>query len=147
MKKILLVLVVLFGMVSFALAQPGPGMDPEKREQKIKALYIAFITKEVKLTESEAQKFWPIHSEFDSEMMALRSEKDIIKRDEAMLNIMKKYQDRFTKVVGAERTNTFYRVDREFRKKMIEKLQQVRQQREGGNFRPRNKAAQDPNWQ
>ncbi len=143
MKNILLILGILLGNISFAFAQLGPGGDAGQREQKIQALYVAYITRELKLTEAEAQKFWPVHTEFDTEMKALRTEKDVLKRDEAILNLKKKYQDRFTKILGAERTNIFYRVDTEFRKKMIERLQKLKEQ---NNFRQRNKAARDPNW-
>lgn len=140
MKKILLSLMVFLLTASATLAQPG---DPGQPKQRIQALYIAYITREVKLTEADAQKFWPVHSEYDADMIALRGEKDVIKREEAMVNVKKKFQDRFIKILGAERTNTFFRVDMEFRKRMLERLQQ----RQQNNFRPGNKVGQGPNWQ
>jgi LTXXQ motif family protein len=46
----------------------------EKREQ-IKAMKIAFITTELNLTPSEAEKFWPIFNAFDDKQFELRHQK------------------------------------------------------------------------
>ncbi len=123
MKHLFTYIFLLLGSVSFA--QPGP--DP-KKEQKIQALYVAYITQELKLTEDEAQKFWPVHREYDNEIKGLRAETSELERQQAALNIKKKYQDRFTRILGAQRTNDFYIKDGEFRKKLIERLKNMRQQ-------------------
>ncbi len=47
------------------------GRMKEKNEQ-IKALKVAFITTELKLTPSEAEKFWPIYTVFDDRQFELR---------------------------------------------------------------------------
>ena len=109
-----------------AMAQPEPG----NREQKVQALYVAYITQELKLTEAEAQKFWPIHQQYDSELRAVPMS-DELARQQAQLNIKKKYQDRFAKVLGTDRTNSFYIKDGEFRKKLVDRLRKMRQQNQG----------------
>ena len=43
-----------------------------ERDEKIKALKIAFITERLQLSEIEAQKFWPIYNAFDDENNKLR---------------------------------------------------------------------------
>jgi len=130
MKKILLYLsMFVFSLnVSFAQEQPG---DESKRGEKIQALYVAYITQELKLSETEAQKFWPVHAQYDAEIKALRNDLPELDRQQAALNVKKKYQDRFNGILGANRTNEFFRKDGEFRKKMIERLRQMKQQ--GGN--------------
>lgn len=40
--------------------------DSNKRE-KIKALKVAFITERLELTETEAQKFWPVYNAYETE--------------------------------------------------------------------------------
>jgi len=124
---------ILFCCGFGAFAQPGAD-NANNREQKIQALYIAFITQELKLTEDEAQKFWPIHAMYDNEIKAVSST-DELSRQQAALNIKKKYQDRFAKVIGSQRTNNFYVKDEEFRKKLIERLRKLRQQNQGANRR------------
>lgn len=131
MKQLFTYIFLLMGFASFA--QPG---DDGKREQKIQALYIAYISQELKLTEDEAKKFWPIHTEYDNEIKGLRNESSELDRQQASLNIKKKYQDRFTRILGAQRTNDFYIKDGEFRKKLIERLRNMRQQ--NMNMRPQN---------
>ncbi len=116
-------------------AQEQRDTDPVKREQKIKALYVAYISQELKLTESEAQKFWPVHSEFDNDVRTVKLDLSELDRQQNVLNIKKKYQDRFTKIIGADRTNTFFRNDAEFRKKLVERLKNMRQQN-GNKARP-----------
>jgi hypothetical protein len=122
MKHFLLSLFMMMGLAS--QAQP----PNNNREEKIEALYIAYMTRELNLTEDDAQKFWPVHAQYDNEIKNLRSESSELERQQAVLNIKKKYQDRFTKILGAERTNNFFIKDGEFRKKLIERLKNMRQQ-------------------
>ena len=128
MKHILLLITLLIGSISFAHAQEDEP-DPVKREQKIKALYVAYVTQQLNLNETEAQKFWPLHSQFDGEIRSVDHNLPELERQQRILNIKKSYQDRFAKILGsAGRTDNFYRVDAEFRKKMVDKLRQLRQQ-------------------
>ena len=129
MKRILFSLLVFFSCMTFVRAQePPPPDDGAKKEQKIKALYIAYMTQELKLSEEEAQKFWPIHSQFDAELRAVSLDLPELERQQSILNIKKKYQDKFVKILGNNRTNDFYRKDGEFRKKLVERLQHLKQQ-------------------
>ncbi len=107
---------------------------PEGRQEKIKALYVAYITQELKLTEDEAQKFWPVHTQYENEIKAVKTEASELDRQQSILNIKKKYQDKFVKILGVTRTDNFYRTDAEFRKKLVERLKKMR---ENGNQRLR----------
>ena len=44
----------------------------DSKKEKIKALKIAYITKDLSLTTSEAEKFWPIYNAFDEKQFDLR---------------------------------------------------------------------------
>ncbi|MEO7978468.1 sensor of ECF-type sigma factor [Flavobacterium sp.] len=48
--------------------------NDEKRE-KIKAYKVSFLTTELELTSSEAQKFWPVYNAYDDKQFELRHEK------------------------------------------------------------------------
>jgi len=124
MKQLLLLTLLFTGFVS--QAQQPPGMA--NREQKIEALYVAYITKELNLNEDEAKKFWPIHTSYDQEVRAVRNESNEIERQQAVLNIKKKYQERFVNLLGQDRTNNFFIKDAEFRKKLVDQLRKMRQQ-------------------
>ena len=67
MKKITIILfVILTSWSTFS-------QDSDKRE-KIKALKVAFITERLSLTETEAQKFWPIYNVYETEKDKQRRE-------------------------------------------------------------------------
>ncbi|MFM2370043.1 MAG: hypothetical protein RL619_2364 [Bacteroidota bacterium] len=79
-KNILLILLLLF---SFNFYAQGERMK-EKKEQ-IKALKVAFLTTELDLTTSEAEKFWPLYNTFDDKQFELRHQK--------MKTLMKRMND------------------------------------------------------
>ena len=136
MKHILLSIFFLAGSLSFAYAQDDEA-DPSKREQKIQALYVAYITQQLNLNEEEAQKFWPLHKQFDSELRSVDLKIPELDRQQVVLNIKKKYQDRFTRILGNNRTDAFYRKDMEFRKKLVDTIRQRRQQNNMNQRPPR----------
>ena len=115
--------------MSPTFAQPGGGGN---KSEKVEALYVAYMTKQLNLTEDEAQKFWPIHTQYDNELKAVERNNNELERQQNALNVKKKYQDRFIKVLGADRTNEFFRNDAEFRKRMIERLKAIKEKRNDG---------------
>ena len=67
----------IFLLCGFSVqAQPGSGGG--NKEQKIEALYVAYMTRELNLTEDDAQKFWPVHKQYDNEIRGVRNEADEI---------------------------------------------------------------------
>lgn len=44
----------------------------ESKKEKIKALKIAYITKDLNLSSSEAEKFWPVYNTFDEKQFNIR---------------------------------------------------------------------------
>jgi hypothetical protein len=64
---------ILFLFLSFNFYAQGERFK-EKREQ-IKAMKVAFLTSELSLTSSEAEKFWPIYNTFDDKQFELRHQK------------------------------------------------------------------------
>lgn len=127
MKKLILLL-TLFFIGTTLFAQPSNKGD-KNNGQKLQALYIAYITKEIQLTEDEAQKFWPVHSQYDSEIKAAGAQTNELERQQAILNVKKKYQEKFIKIIGVERTNEFYKTDGSFREKMVQRLKKARMQK------------------
>lgn len=127
MKKLLLLLSFIS---SFAHLYAQPGKKDDKNKGKnIEALYVAYITREIKLTEEEARQFWPVHNQYDNEIRATISQTNELERQQSILNIKKKYQDKFVKIIGNERTNEFYKTDAAFREKMIQRLRKTKQQK------------------
>lgn len=136
MKRIIL-LITLFACSFSSVSAQEEDTDPVKREQKIQALYVAYITQQLNLNEAEAQKFWPLHKQFDDDLKTVDINKPELERQQAVLDIKKKYQDKFSKIIGNNRTDDFYRKDLEFRKKLVERLRKLRQQNNVNQRPPR----------
>lgn len=117
MKKICLIITFAF-IAGFAKAQED--IPSEKQQQNIEALKVAFISKELALTPEEAQKFWPVYNQYSKELNStLRDEKDVLVRDEKVLNLRKSYKDQFSKVLGQERMNRVFNSEGRFRQLLI----------------------------
>jgi hypothetical protein len=104
--------------------EPGPRsgerMRPEQRE-KIEMFKIQFITKNLELTTTEAEGFWPVHEAHKKVMQEIIKTKmnDEILMQEAMLNARKKYKADLLPVLKTEeRVNKALRIERDFLYKM-----------------------------
>ena len=106
----------------------------ERGKEKIKAIYIAFITQELNLNEQESEKFWPIHNQYDVELKQVH-QKDIneLEKEESALTVRKKYAIKFSKIIGTDRTYLFYKKDKEFRDKLIDKVRERRMKKNREN--------------
>lgn len=132
MKKFILYISFLFAAFNAVAQAPVEGQINPQKEEKIKALYVAYMTQQLKLTPEEAQKFWPMHAQYDAELRAINvNSPNELDRQQAALNVKKKYENNFSKMLGTERSNNFYRQDGEFRKKLVERLRQMKQNRQG----------------
>jgi hypothetical protein len=123
MKKYLLILTLLLGSISVAFAQEP---DDAAKQEKIQALYVAYVTQQLQLTPDEAQKFWPLHTQFANELKTVKQDLPELVKEEARLNIKKKYQENFSKVLGTNRCERFFRMNDEFKRKLRDRLQNQR---------------------
>jgi len=71
--KVKNLLPILFFFATFSFYAQSDKTD-EKRE-KIKAYKVSFLTTELELTSTEAEKFWPIYNAYDDKQFELRHEK------------------------------------------------------------------------
>jgi hypothetical protein len=120
MKKYLLLILVFFGILSFANAQNA-------RSEKIQALKVAFITQKLNLTPAEAERFWPVYNDYENEIKTLRANNkngDVIDNEEKLLDIRKKYRPQFEKILGPSRMNDLFTAERDFRKILIQRLKE-----------------------
>jgi hypothetical protein len=118
MKKYLLILTLFFGSFSVAFAQDDQGKKP----RDIEALYVAYVTQQLQFTPEEAQKFWPLHTQFANELKSISNDLPELEKQQARLDIKKKYQGGFNKIIGSARCERFYGL----RDAFIEKLTQRR---------------------
>jgi hypothetical protein len=131
MKKIIYMLTLALGVTVVAVAQEnGQGKD----DGRIEALKIAYLTKKLNLSTEEAQKFWPIYNQYIAEVRKVRidarqNKEGEIQTEEKLLHIRKRYNGEFSKVLSAEKTNSFFRAEKEFGTFLQKELLERRQQR------------------
>jgi hypothetical protein len=130
MKKILLITTILMGSLFAAKAQDDQPGDEAKRQEKIKALYVAYITQELNLNADEAQKFWPLHAQFETDIKAVKSDMPELEKQQTVLNIKKKYQENFNRILGPKRCERFFRMDGEFKRKLLDRIRKQQQLRQ-----------------
>lgn len=131
MKRFLLALMVLLGSFASARAQEDlPDGNDGKQLEKVQALYVAYITRELNLSADDAQKFWPVHAEFEREVKGVPANLPELDRQQRVLDIKKRYQERFNRVLGSGRTENFFRKDTEFRRRLLEHIKRVKQRRQ-----------------
>jgi Spy/CpxP family protein refolding chaperone len=89
LKTLLSIFIVLFSICSFS--QNPKIKEKQEKEEKIRSLKIALITNELKLTPTEAEKFWPIYNAFEDKQIEIRHKKrrsSIIFMDESVFSTL-----------------------------------------------------------
>ncbi len=142
MKKIALI------VAAFAFAFPvfSQNNAREKIEQKVKIQRIAFITQRLSLTETEAQQFWPIFNEYTEKLQVIRKKPKLEKpveelenadlekvilaqfdRESRELDLKTAYFPRLKKVISVKKIAQLYRAEKDFRKELVNQLQEMRE--------------------
>ncbi len=131
MKKILLILTILMSSLLVVKAQDGGQGDDAQKQEKIQALYVAYVTKQLELSPEDAQKFWPVHTQFTNELKGVKQDLPELEKQQAILNIKKKYQDNFNRILGPQRCERFFKLRDDFNRKLLERFnkQRANQQR------------------
>jgi hypothetical protein len=154
MKKIISVLALAVLVCTAAFAQKEKGNKEQWRE-KVRAEQAAFIKSELKLSDAEAQKFWPVYEEiqarrreafkesFDA-MKALKEDLDkggdSGKSLDKYLSTKKKIQDldndavkKYSKVLPKEKLAKLVLTEEHFRHNQIGKFGHGGQHQQGGH--------------
>lgn len=129
MKKLYLILsFICTGLLANAQQEV---QQPDKKEQDIEALKVAFISKELQLTPEEAQQFWPVYNQYSKEMKTVINDNqgDVIDNEEKVVNLRKRYRERFIKVLGQQRMNRMFGAEAGFRQLLIKAMRKQKQLR------------------
>ena len=153
-----MLLSVLFAPMMSLMAQDQTG---NAREQ-VEAFRVAYYTRELSLTTGEAQSFWPVYNEYadaleanrktqrqtqqrlrqaytggtDQEIEELLSE--LMSLKQAEVDITVEYHEEFKEVLPIRKVARLYKAETDFKRKLLEHLQERRQARRNGmNGRPR----------
>ena len=92
---------------------------PDKRAE-LKALKIGYLTKQLELTSSEAEIFWPIYNEFDKKMFELRQQKILKSRNLNIENLTDEDALELIESIKESEKNKF-----DFESQLIEDLMKI----------------------
>jgi hypothetical protein len=87
---------------------------------QLEAMKTAFITTRLQLTPQEAQKFWPIYNVYSEEVRQVifnfrhDPNRNELAKEEALLNIKKKYSVEFLKAIPPPKINDFFQAEIDF---------------------------------
>jgi hypothetical protein len=133
MQKKFILLLITAGIFLSAMAQ-----EIEKKKANIEALKAAYITKQLNLSIEEAQQFWPLHNLYMAELKKARKERinNELAFEEQALNIRKKYNLEFKKVLNSEeRVNNIFKSERSFNMMLHRELMNRRMNNPGSKRR------------
>jgi hypothetical protein len=148
MKKIFLITAIFFSLYSSVFSQHNRRFMQNK--EYIDKERIPFFTNYLDLTVEEAEKFWPLYNEYLSQKETLFNEMRSINRklknsslsmseteaeklnneyiaiQEKQLELLKKYNKQFKKILPTNKVNKIYFAEREFRKHLLRQLKMQR---------------------
>lgn len=139
LKNLLLVAATALLFAATTTAQNATPPASGSQHEKIQALRIAFISQQLNLTPAEAQKFWPMYNQYQTDLHTLRENfkpgagqqptaEQQLDFEQKKLDLKKKYKTEFEGCLGKDKVNKLYGLEDEFRKK----VQEYRDQKHGG---------------
>lgn len=118
------------------------------KKEALEAMKVAFITQKLNLTPEEAQVFWPIYNQYETELDALRKKRkdekmsamddvskisdkeieklvdgEIIFRQQE-LDIIKKYHAQFKKILPVKKVALLYKAQEDYKKELLKQIQE-----------------------
>ena len=73
--SVFIICTLLLSAATITCAQPSQGKNPQEKRERIEAMKIGFITEKLSLTSKEAQIFWPVYNEFQSEIHEIKKDR------------------------------------------------------------------------
>jgi hypothetical protein len=118
------------GQVQLPAQGQVPGQmqeDPaikQARMQRVEAFKIAYIIQQLNISPGEEGAFVRIYNQYQNELhyAIVDHAADEIARDEAVLNVRKKYQPQFMGVLGKARANHVFEAERQFNGFLLRQL-------------------------
>jgi len=140
--KYLLLLIAFICSLSTVYAQ---GPRKAERQERIKALWTAFLTQEVELTSDESAKFWPVYNEYSQKEKEIQQKrvklntlqsmseseidnlyKQALNSDEKIIELKREYYPKLKTAIPAYKIVKIPAAEREFKKKLLRMIQERR---------------------
>ena len=137
---------IIFSLFLVSLSSNLQAQGNAEKKEQIAALRVAFITKELSLSTSEAQAFWPLYNELQDKLDAIRRTR---KKENKKINIdalsdteaeqfidneadfkvneaalQKHYYNQFKKVLPVKKVALLLRAEDNFKRELLRKLKE-----------------------
>jgi len=150
-KSVLTFAIALFSFCGFS----QDGTPKQTKKDKIEQLKIAYITKELDLSTEEAEKFWPVYNDMNDALKAekksrrvksqeLKSNFETLNDDQieektiaildseiAEAKLKKEHTQKIAKVIGYKKMVKLLRVEKQFKKELLNRLNEGQGPRQG----------------
>lgn len=140
---------LIFTLFLSGAALRAQEFDPDKRDERLKAYRVAIFTEVLRLTSDEAQGFWPVYNEYQEKRDRLQDDlrpkkqldamsdnevEDQVKRHfelrQRELDLEKDLYQNLRKVLPTRKIAKLPAAEREFRERLLIKLQEARAKRQ-----------------
>ena len=155
MKKIFLIGLLFTLLIPAAFAQRG--MQGERPMERIHAAKMAYITDRLRLSSDQTIHFTPIYTEYEQEVRDTRRKylqkykginpdeaddatsrqyiDDNLDLQQELIQIKRKYNDRFLKVISVQQLADLAQAEREFKQILMQRLKERKENgRNGGRW-------------
>ena len=134
MKQIKKLLILSFFITcAFTLSAQQHGRMGERGEkgERVESLKIAFISGKLNLDPKTAERFWPIYNQYEQELKVVSQEykaakknddvsvDDLLDQQQKVIDLKRKYNGIFLKVINNEQLNRLYQAEKEFRQMVM----------------------------
>jgi hypothetical protein len=139
---------ILFLFLSFNFY--GQSEKFKEKKEQIKAMKVAFLTTELDLSSSEAEKFWPIYNAFDDNQFELRHQKmksyykrmkdseldklsekeattllnQIENSEEELFNLRKKFSQNLKEILPSVKILKLKKAEEDFNRKLLQQYKE-----------------------
>ena len=151
MKKIFLGMAFLFLFATLSNAQRGS--NKAARQERVEAFKIAFFSEKLQLTPAESKTFWPLYNEFEQKREGLRDKYELkgkkiellsdaevkdyilnhLEMEDELVRMRKGYIMQFMDMLPVRKVAMLQRIDKEFKKALLQEMRKRRQDRRGGD--------------
>lgn len=135
LKYILFTFMILAGYEVFS-QPPASFRSTSAPNKKLNAIRENYVDTQLKLTDDEKSKFWPIYRQYHQEISDVRKSKRMnllnnnskdqmqkdLQYDQQLVDIKKKYNTEFLKIMPADKVNKIYQSERQFTDELIKQL-------------------------
>lgn len=125
---------LLFGLLMSLTFFFAPELKAQDGMDKIRSAMVSLYTERMDLTPDQANQFWPLHEEYETERRKINREIIQIKRkgnpgdlekldalEQKRFELRNRYKSRFLKVISSSQLSKMYSAEEEFRKMLIER--------------------------